>query len=319
MKITKEQFLKECYEKYKDKYNFSNMTYINMNTKIKIKCNTCNIFFYKTPKHFLRRGQGCKKCKVIIRDNTKNLIRFIKKSKEIHGDKYSYNHIKKYSWKEIKIFCNRCQMFFYQRPSSHLSGTNHIICCLRKLEKKFIEECKIIHNNKYLYDKVKYIKNNISIKIFCKIHKYYFDQKPAHHIKGHGCSKCKSSRGEQIIINYLELKNIYYIYQKYHCFLNKRLYYDFYIPSKNLYIEYDGRQHFLDIDYFNNNLQENIFNDKIKNCYICHINSNLLRIPYKDKKNIINILDKYLNIKLESNIYYSTKKIYDDLILRHNL
>ena len=311
-KITKIEFLNQCYEKYQDKYSYDYMNFIDMRTKIKLKCNSCNEFFYKTPNHFLRRGQGCKKCRVIKRKNKKNIINFIKKSVIIHGNKYNYDEVKKnYNSKKVKIFCNTCGVFFYQRPSSHISGCGHLNCCNKKEQNIFIEQIKNIHGNKYKYDKVEYIKNNIHISIYCNIHKYYFKQLPSHHIKGHGCPKCSLSSGEKKIIKYFNENNIKYKTQKYHYFLSKKIYYDFFLPEYNLYIEYDGRQHFTETSFFRNNLIENIHNDLFKNAYICHINKKLLRISYLEKNNIDEILKLYINNDNHNNIYYSNKKLYN--------
>lgn len=76
----------------------------------------------------------------------------------------------------------------------------------------------------------------------------------------------------------------------------KRFRYDFYLPLYNLFIEYDGEQHFKPMRY-NKDQQENITNfkkrqkyDKIKNNY-CKTNSiNLLRIPYFECGNIDTII-----------------------------
>lgn len=316
-KITKADFIKQCKIKYKGKYDYKNINFINMNTKIQIYCKKCNEFFEKTPKNFLRRSQECQKCKVIIRNNLKNLKNFINKAKSIHGNKFKYEHLKDYNYTKIKIYCNKCKVFFTQRPSSHLSGCGHLKCSLRKTQAKFIEESIKIHNNRYIYDKAIYVKNNIKIDIFCKKHKY-FKQTPAHHLKGHGCPKCNISKGENIIDLYLTKNNIEYTFQKYHQFLSNKLYFDFYIKEYDLYIEFDGIQHFKETNFFNNNLSENIHKDILKNNFINHKNKKLLRISYKEEKSIEDILKKYLKKSIKNNIYYSNPKIYND-ILQHNL
>ena len=77
--------------------------------------------------------------------------------------------------------------------------------------------------------------------------------------------------------------------------------YDFYLPGYNLVIEYDGEQHYMPVNFGENDIvrmeaklkitQEH---DKIKNEYCEKHNINLLRIPYWEKQNIESIIDNYL-------------------------
>lgn len=76
--------------------------------------------------------------------------------------------------------------------------------------------------------------------------------------------------------------------------------FDFYLPKYNLFIEYDGQQHFepvrfrgekRDIEEEFIKLQER---DMIKNKYCEDNNINLLRIPYWEDKNIEKIISNHL-------------------------
>lgn len=53
----------------------------------------------------------------------------------------------------------------------------------------FISQCKSIHDNKYNYDKTKYVYNNIKVKIKCPRHGIFL-MTPCDHKNGHGCKKC---------------------------------------------------------------------------------------------------------------------------------
>jgi len=55
--------------------------------------------------------------------------------------------------------------------------------------KEFIDRTKKLHNNKFDYTLVKYISNQIKVKIICPIHGE-FEQRPATHLLGIGCEKC---------------------------------------------------------------------------------------------------------------------------------
>ena len=80
----------------------------------------------------------------------------------------------------------------------------------------------------------------------------------------------------------------------------KPLLYDFYIPSHNICIEFDGEQHFIPARYSKNkskmisNLHNIQYRDKIKTKYCMDNNIQLIRIPYTDINNIHDILHKHL-------------------------
>lgn len=76
--------------------------------------------------------------------------------------------------------------------------------------------------------------------------------------------------------------------------------YDFYLPQYNLFIEYDGRQHYEPVRFFGNDEDAKYIHertkkhDEIKNHYCEENNINLLRIPYWETKNIEIIINNCL-------------------------
>lgn len=80
-----------------------------------------------------------------------------------------------------------------------------------------------------------------------------------------------------------------------------KLRFDFYLPDYNLFIEYDGEQHYKPVNYGYNDEEkaQRKFEvvqkyDQLKNEYCKQNNINLLRIPYWDKQNIEKIICDYL-------------------------
>lgn len=55
--------------------------------------------------------------------------------------------------------------------------------------KKFIEKATKVHDNKYIYDKVKYINNHAKVIIECKKHGFFL-QSPSKHLHGQKCPSC---------------------------------------------------------------------------------------------------------------------------------
>ena len=128
-KLTNEEFLKKCFEKWGNKYTYEKTEYIASRKKVII---TCPIHgdFEITPNHFLN-GRGCAYCaKNGIIDNGK----FIEKAKKIHGDKYDYSKIQYMSThKQICIICPD-HGEFWQTPANHLKGEGCPLCKQSKLE-----------------------------------------------------------------------------------------------------------------------------------------------------------------------------------------
>lgn len=127
-----------------------------------------------------------------------------------------------------------------------------------------------------------------------------------------GCPYCFDtkkfvfSKGEQKIEDVLQNLNIAYLrqYTFGDCRDKNMLPFDFYIPSLNKCIEYDGQHHYYPVT-FNGVSKEQaeknhlltIKHDEIKNQYCKNNNIELLRIPYYDFKNIEVIIWDFLNIK----------------------
>lgn len=121
---------------------------------------------------------------------------FIKKAREVHGDRYDYSKVE-YVNKKTKV-CIVCSKHgeFTQSPQKHLSGQGCIKCHHTSLSKRFnlgrerfIEKAKAVHNGFYDYSAVEYINSHTHVQITCPIHGA-FPQDPASHLKGHGCPIC---------------------------------------------------------------------------------------------------------------------------------
>jgi hypothetical protein len=123
---------------------------------------------------------------------------FISKAKKVHKNTYNYELVKyEQNKKKVEIICV-LHGSFRMIPNSHLMGQGCPKCRyeksskkLRFSTKKFIEQAKKVHGNKYDYSLVDYKNSTTNIKIKCLIHNYIFEQKPANHIHHkQGCPKC---------------------------------------------------------------------------------------------------------------------------------
>ena len=118
------------------------------------------------------------------------------------------------------------------------------------------------------------------------------------HINSCGCI---TSVGEANIQKVLQENNISFEKQKTFSDLISKfggyLRYDFYLPQYNRLIEFDGEQHYKNVNFFSIDLEKIQYKDELKNNYAkCH-NMDLVRIPYTERDNITLDLilgDKYL-------------------------
>lgn len=126
---------------------------------------------------------------------------------------------------------------------------------------------------------------------------FIWETKPNNLENGKGCPKCnrKISKGEQKIIKWLKDYDINYTTQKKIDIEGHHLSFDFYLPEYDLYIEYNGEQHYNPVAFFGgeekfkkqveyDNLKKNFLKDK------------LLVISYLDFNKIESILESSTTI-----------------------
>jgi very-short-patch-repair endonuclease len=293
-------FIKKARKVHGKKYDYSLVEYMGQNTAVSIGCLTHGVFTQKANEHL--KGRGCAKCSGNVRDTLKS---FIKKAYKVHGDIYDYTKVKYVnSLTKVTIVCKE-HAEFRQVPNSHLQGRG---CpeCAGKGERNndtFIRTSKQVHGDLYDYSKVDYKSSKTKVLIGCQRHGF-FKQMPNHHLRGVGCSKCGASHGESKIE--LALKSVGMAYESQRrfseCKNNKPLPFDFYVPSCNLLIEYDGKQHFEPMGFFGGEAGLRIIqkHDKIKDEFASKCGYNLLRIKYTEFDRIEDILSEVLGLKQDA-------------------
>ncbi len=189
----KQDFIIKAKTIHQDKFNYDLVEYVNRRTKVKILCNTCNNIFLQVPSGHLL-GYGCSICyHSKIRCSIED---FIIKAIKIHNDKFNYDLVEYVnSSTKINIKCNTCSNVFEQTPNDHLSGYGCKVCAdniLRSNTEDFINKAKKIHNDKFNYDLVEYIKSSLKVKISCNTCSNVFKQIPSVHLSGKGCPECNT-------------------------------------------------------------------------------------------------------------------------------
>jgi len=299
-KLTTEEFIIRAKKVHGDNYDYSEVVYLGIKSKVKIKCLICGNIFWQTPNSHIGKCVGCTLCgyKKASNKQIRKLSNVILEANKIHNFKYDYSLIFSRTYKGLKqkvpIVCP-IHGIFKQQLNWHISGKNGCPECggnIKLETSEFIERSKKVHGDKYVYDDIVYKNEKTKVQIFCKLHNSFFYQKPFAHVRlKQGCPKCNESRGEKGIRLFLENNNIEYIKE----YIIKDLgnyRFDFYLPNYNLIIEFDGKQHFQPVEFFGGlvALRKTKYNDYIKTMYCLNNAINIIRIKYLDIDKIDYIL-----------------------------
>lgn len=200
---------------------------------------------------------------------------------KLHSEKF-YNIIKSYG-------CPDCSV--ENRRENRRTDIETLINQIKEVHREFIT----------LINPKDYINTDTPLKFKCHKKKHGVFISSSHSIlRGAGCPICKTSKGERAILFWLRDNNIKHKWQyrvKKHNGKGHFIF-DFYLPQHDCLIEYDGRQHFIEIEAWggSESLKKVQRIDKMKNEYAEFNSLKMLRIPYTDFEQIDNIL--YSNFPL---------------------
>jgi len=309
-KLTTEEFIEKANSTHKNKYDYSKLQYSTNYADIIIKCPSHGYFRQRAGNHIYKKC-GCPRCSFEATGVrfSKGIDKFVKQSILVHGNKYDYSKVNYFTTHfKVEIVCP-FHGSFLQSPATHIRGVGCPKCAgnIKYTTEEFISKAKQIHGNKYDYSEVTYNGNKRKVIICCRKHGEFL-QKPNYHLSlKQGCPRCNTSNGENVISKFLIDNKIKYISQKTFddCKNPKsrcKLKFDFYIPNKNLLIEYDGRQHYKIGSFIKGRhittkkeLKEMQFRDNIRNKYAKQNGIKLLRIKYTKFNQIDKILIKELS------------------------
>lgn len=302
-KLTTEKYIDKCQSIHNNYYDYSKTVYEKDKTYVTIICPEHGEFSQRCDHH--ARGSKCPHCATNIRTSKLRLTlkEFIDRANSLHCNRYTYDKAIYITSRTKLIVTCRSHGDFSVTPDNHLSGTICFRCAVSENAKRathsksdVIDKASFIHDNIYNYDKVIYLHSKEKVIITCNLHGDFL-QNFSNHLSGKGCPSCHiTSKSEVFIARLLKHNNIEFISQKSFDNLrnpktNRKLKFDFYIPSINTVIEFDGKHHFVEIEKYNNDLEYQKFKDNIKDIYCKDNNIILIRIPYF--KNIVNILKHY--------------------------
>lgn len=204
-KNTQSEFIQKAISRWGDRYDYSNVVYVNNKTDVEIICKEHGPFM-KRPDLFLL-GTGCPKCSRTKKSTTEE---FIEKANYVHNGFFSYDKtVYTTSGNKVIVTCPY-HGDFEVKANNHLNGCNCKKCSedgfthkITKLVKdsastktydtyEFIRRAKVKWGDRYTYDNVVYTKNNKHVNVTCRKHGD-FSVTPNHFLSGRGCPHCSKN------------------------------------------------------------------------------------------------------------------------------
>lgn len=197
VEIKQEIFILRANDIHGNRYDYSQVVYVNNSTKVTIVCPQHGPW-ESIPNNHITCKAGCRKCH--SESLLKPLDKFIEGATDIHGKLYDYsNVVYTGAHSKVRIVCKEHGEFL-QEPNAHLKGKGCPTCARNKLKttEKFIEDARRTHGTLYLYDNVIYSRDSDKVTITCRAHGD-FSQTASAHLQGQGCPACRNRSESNLV------------------------------------------------------------------------------------------------------------------------
>lgn len=159
LKLNTTMFIEKAKQIHGDKYDYTKVNYINSNIQIIIICKDHGEF-NQIPDFHINRKCGCPKCSNNVKSD---LLEFIEKAKQIHGNKYCYSHVNYINnYTNVIITCKNHGEFL-QSPDLHINKKCGCPNCINKTEFKFFEKMRELYPTIKRQYKVEWCKNKLCL------------------------------------------------------------------------------------------------------------------------------------------------------------
>ena len=276
------------------------------NNKIRLKvrficgvCGTYNEAFFDN----VKKGKACSGCgrkKAILNSRKKYSIEFIEEELLKRNFKWINKEYYKDASSGLKTECMVCGHISIANATNRINENRGCAKCLGLIKKSINEvreEIEILGKGEYELLSTKYVKAERLLDVMHKTCGYKYKVSRSNFRKGRRCPSCNISKGEQKISDFMISQNIIFEREKEFPGLvginGGNLRYDFFIPEKNILIEYDGELHYMETTKGNNLIRQQE-HDKRKDEYAKRYGWKLIRIPYWEFDNIEKILSSII-------------------------
>lgn len=119
-KLPVSTFLEKARDVHGDKYDYSQVVYVNSKTHVSIVCPKHGVFLQTPNKHL--SGRGCPRCRPNFADT---LTSFVEKARDVHGALYDYSLVQYVDTYTKVHIVDPKYGDFWQTPNAHLRGEGH--------------------------------------------------------------------------------------------------------------------------------------------------------------------------------------------------
>jgi len=305
---THEEFVAEVKALVGEEYEVTS-EYRGADESVMLRHVICGEAYNRKARSFLRNST-CKFC--TYKKISKSHKEFVAEVDAISNSKYKVLSEYEGAGRKLKLKHIVCEHEFPMTPANFLKGKRCPLCAKTKrwdtrgrkstseykkeLEYTFGLEFSLLSEFVNTSTKVLIRHNN------CGEKRWVY---PSSIMKNGGCPRCKESKGEKAIANFLNLRSVEYIRQKPIKYSEKRLplFLDFWVQG--VAIEYDGEYHYKPMPHAGGEegLLDQQRRDAIKTQYCADNGIPLIRIPYWDFDNIDAILtEKLLTLLTEKKV-----------------
>lgn len=247
-KKSKEKFINDANNLHLQRYDYSKVDYITSHVKINIMCKVHGEF-NQTPANHLK-GQGCPKCMAISKFDTLRLTND-KIDEDLLKNKRNIKRLGSYVniGTNIDWNCLICNNQWSASPNSIRQGCSCPVCNDTRLSNKDIDgflnqhsiKIKRLDNYNNNYTKINWqclVCNNIWLAKSSEI------TRMGKRTMGSGCPECACGRNEKIVGMALDQLKIEIAKLRIDLPNGQKIFPDFYLPTINAIIEYNGIQHY---------------------------------------------------------------------------
>lgn len=193
---TTDQYIEEARKIHGDKYDYSQAEYTHSHGKLKVICTTHGIFEQSANAHL--NSKGCPQCSWDLQRYSNE--DFLGEAVKFHGTKYDYSKVEYLNFNSKVIIGCPEHGEFEQSAGMHMQGRGCQKCSQIEMGMSYrldtdtwLGRVKETHGDLYDYSESVYVTSNDKIKIICAIHGPFM-QRPACHVKGKGCIKCRNDK-----------------------------------------------------------------------------------------------------------------------------
>lgn len=285
LKITNSMIDQKLINESRTIIRIGDITNTNSKSHIDWQCLICNYVWPTSYSSIFGKGSGCIKCSDCLRITNEMVDENINTRSIIRLEPVIDGAI------PIGFLCQICDYTWKIGPGVILGRSSGCKKCagLLKLTNADVD---IRLSESFVRRISDYKGANIDMDVECTSCNYKWS-KPAYNIlRSKSCPICNRSVGEKAVILILQNNNIEFKFQ-YQINANDRRYFiDFYLIDYNLFIEYNGRQHYQDMSYKNFDFQKQIKRDneikeyaEINNINFYAIDGrNYEKVSYKENK-----------------------------------